>query len=534
MVNMKYAKGFALLVLILSLVYVAIAAIPTAITVSISPLNPTIGAGTTQQFIATTLNQNSTPISATLSWSSSNTTVGSINSASGSFTASTAGTTTITVTATNGTVTKTASTTATVTVVQQQNVLTTVTISPINPSIGAGNTQQFTATTRDQNNAPIGATLSWASSNTTVGSINSASGSFTASNAGSTTITVTATNGTVTKTASTTVTVTSANLITSVMISPATVSAVVGNTLSFIAKDQLGNVINANVVWNSSNTTAGTIDTAGVFKALAPGSTTVTATNGTVSGSAIVIVTSTNLITAITISPATVSIVVGNTTSFTAKDQLSNVINVNVVWNSSNITVGTINTEGLFMALAPGSTTVTATNGTVSGSAIVTVTSTNLITAITISPATVSVVVGNITSFIAKDQLSNVINANVVWNSSNTTVGLINQMGVFTASAVGTTIITAMNGSVIENATVTVIPPSLKPVTNLTSSKGATWIKWTWTNPEVPFNNTIVKINGINVTFQTNTSDNFYNLSSLSPGYNISSDSRYVWEHRSH
>ncbi len=86
-------------------------------------------------------------------------------------------------------------------------VLTTVTISPLNPSVVAGTTKQFTATTLDQNNAPIGATLSWSSSNTTVGTINSA-GLFTAVTAGTTTITVTATNGTVTKTASTTATVT--------------------------------------------------------------------------------------------------------------------------------------------------------------------------------------------------------------------------------------------------------------------------------------------------------------------------------------
>jgi hypothetical protein len=86
-------------------------------------------------------------------------------------------------------------------------VLTTVTISPLNPSVVEGTTKQFTATTLDQNNAPIGATLSWSSSNTSVGTINSA-GLFTAVAAGTTTITVTATNGTVTKTASTTATVT--------------------------------------------------------------------------------------------------------------------------------------------------------------------------------------------------------------------------------------------------------------------------------------------------------------------------------------
>ncbi len=67
-----------------------------------------------------------------------------------------------------------------------------------------------------------------------------------------------------------------------------------------------------------------------------------------------------------------------------------------------------------------------------------------------------------------------------------------------------------------KNWTWIVSSPTLGPVTGLTvAEKGSTWIKWTWTNPGAPFNHTIVKING---TFQTNTSDSFYNYTSFSPG----------------
>jgi uncharacterized protein YjdB len=264
---------------------------PVLATVTISPLNPSVVAGTTKQFSATTLDQNNVPIGATLSWSSSNTSVGTINSA-GLFTALTAGTTTITVTATNGTVTKTASTTATVTITAIAPVLTTVTISPLNPSVVAGATKQFSATTLDQNNAPIGATLSWSSSNTSVGTINSA-GLFTALTAGTTTINVTATNGTVTKTASTTATVTItaiAPVLTTVTISPLNPSVVAGTTKQFSATtlDQNNAPIGATLSWTSSNTAVGTINSAGLFTAVKAGTTTitVTATNGTVTKTA--------------------------------------------------------------------------------------------------------------------------------------------------------------------------------------------------------------------------------------------------------
>lgn len=79
----------------------------------------------------------------------------------------------------------------------------------------------------------------------------------------------------------------------------------------------------------------------------------------------------------ITVSPSNASIVVGNSQTFTAitKDQLGNPINAIVTWSSSNTSVGTFDpSTGVFTAKATGTTTVTAINGSISGSASVTVT----------------------------------------------------------------------------------------------------------------------------------------------------------------
>lgn len=278
---MKHIKGIALIVLVLSLVYVAMAASQILTSVTISTSNISIPAGSASQFTATAFDQNGTPISANFSWSSSDALVGTIDSASGLFTALTAGTTIITVTATNGT-SVTNATTATVTGVQQN--LTSVTISPLDPSNVTGTTVQFTATGFDQNGIPIGAILSWSNSNNSIGTVDNASGLFTALTAGTTTITVTAVNGT-SVTNTTTVTVIPAMTIT---ISPPTVSLEAGTTYSFTANDQPGNIPDTNVVWNSANSTVGTIDAAGLFTALIEGTTNITATNGSVVGTAMV------------------------------------------------------------------------------------------------------------------------------------------------------------------------------------------------------------------------------------------------------
>jgi hypothetical protein len=54
-------------------------------------------------------------------------------------------------------------------------------------------------------------------------------------------------------------------------------------------------------------------------------------------------------------------------------------------------------------------------------------------------------------------------------------------------------------------------PPS--SITNLHPTTGTTWINWTWTNPtDIDFNHTMVYLNG---TWQTNTSNPFYNATGL-------------------
>ncbi len=83
------------------------------------------------------------------------------------------------------------------------------------------------------------------------------------------------------------------------------------------------------------------------------------------------------VLTAITVSPMTASVLVGSTAAFTAspRDQFGSPITAAVTWSSSNTGAGAVNAStGMFTALAPGITTITASNGSVSGSAAVSVT----------------------------------------------------------------------------------------------------------------------------------------------------------------
>jgi trimeric autotransporter adhesin len=146
------------------------------VSIAVIPANASIANGTGQQFAATgTYTDNSTqPLTTSVNWSSSDTTVASISNASGSNgLASSAGQGTATITATLGTIS--GSTGLTVTAAT----LVSIAITPLSPSITDGTTQQFTATGTytDNSTQNVTASVTWTSSDTTIASVSNAAGS---------------------------------------------------------------------------------------------------------------------------------------------------------------------------------------------------------------------------------------------------------------------------------------------------------------------------------------------------------------------
>ncbi len=160
--------------------------------VGITPLTSSVLVGGTQQLTATPMDATGTAITGTgvtVTWTSSNTSVATVN-ANGLVSGAALGTTTITATATGAGATIT--TNATINVVQ----LASVGVAPATASVTVGGTQQLTATPLDQlGNAFVGATVTWSSSNPAVATVNATTGLVTTITTGTTTITATATSG---------------------------------------------------------------------------------------------------------------------------------------------------------------------------------------------------------------------------------------------------------------------------------------------------------------------------------------------------
>src|SRR6266700_3513907 len=200
------------------------------VSVTISPTSATVGAGGTRQFTATVQNTSNTAVTWQVNGvTGGNATVGTISSA-GLYTAP-ASPATVTVTAVSqADTTKSASAQVTIT----PPTAVSVTISPTSATVGAGGTQQFTATVENTSNTAVTWQVNGVTGgNATVGTISSA-GLYTAP-ASPATVTVTAVSqADTTKSASAQVTITPPTAV-SVTISPTSTTVGAGGTRQFTA-----------------------------------------------------------------------------------------------------------------------------------------------------------------------------------------------------------------------------------------------------------------------------------------------------------
>jgi uncharacterized protein YjdB len=431
--------------------------------IGLIPANPNLFVGGTQQFTANAYYNDQTirDITTQVAWSSSDPSVATVDS-SGLATAIALGTTTIT--ASSGEPSSFSSRSSLGTTILNVNAppLSSISVTPANPSIPVGVTQPFTATGTyaDGTSRDITTQVIWSSSNTSIATVNT-TGLATAVAVGAG-ITITATSGKISGSAS--LAVNSATL-SSISVTPANPSVPAGVTQQFTAtgtySDGSSYVITAQVTWSSSNTLVATVvDISGLATAVATGNAAITATSGAISGSASLTINSATL-SSISITPANPSIPsipAGVPQQFTAtgtySDGSSYVITAQVSWSSSNPSVATVNsTLGLASSGgAAGSTTITATSGgAISGSTTLTATAATL-SSIAVTMVNPTVTVGAIQQFTAtgtySDGTSRDITAQISWSSSNSRVATVTASGLATTVAAGSADITATYGSI--------------------------------------------------------------------------------------
>ena len=338
--------------------------------IKITPANTAIAIGASQQLIASISflgnRTGGADVTNEVRWQSSDTTIAAVNN-TGMVTADPSNRGTVTITAIRGPFR--ASTTLTVI---PNATLISLAVAPKTASVPKGLEQSLIATGTFTGNITqnVTASAAWSSSDTTVAVI-VAPGLAKGLKANSST-TITASFQGKNDTATLQVT---PPILQSIVVAPSNPAIPLGLTQQFsatgILSDSSTEDLTSAAAWASTNTSVATINNTGLANSLTQGSANVTATYLGITGSTLLTVNP-PLLLSIAVTPVDPTTPQGTTLQLTATGRYTdhstkNITNL-VAWTSSNPAVAPVNNTGLLAGNAIGFSTITATQGTITGS----------------------------------------------------------------------------------------------------------------------------------------------------------------------
>ena len=253
---------------------------------------------------------------------------------------------------------------------------------------------------------------------------------------------------------------------TTVAVAPATVElTAVGVTVQLSAemRDQDSRaMVGATVSWSSSAVTVATVSSSGLVTAVGTGTATITASAGSASAAAVVTVT--QAVASVEVSPSVAELTAwGETVQLTAEAFDANghaVAGAAFSWESADVPVATVDAAGVVTAAGNGTATITASSGSASGAAVVTVSQT--VASVEVSPAVAELTAWGETVQLTAEALDAnghaVAGAAFSWESTDALVAEVNTIGLVSGIGEGVATITARAGAASGSATVTVPP----------------------------------------------------------------------------
>src|SRR6202167_5161961 len=345
--------------------------------------------------------------------------------------------------------------------------LVSITVSPNQATLPLGESEQLTATGNFSDGSVQNLTQSatWTSSGSAVATV-SAAGYAVANAIG--TVSITASYASITGSASVTV---RSPAVVALKIVPASLSISLGTSSQLHAVAGLSNGtspdVTGNVTWSSSQAGIATITQQGTVTGVGKGASQLSAAYHGVTATATVAVGPAALLS-INVTPNPSSLPLGESEQFTATGNYSDGsiqdLTQTATWSLHGSSSATMSTPGSVTTSALGTATVSATLGSVTGSASLTVTP-PVVTAVSISPATLTLVLGGGGQFHAIATLSNGTTEDMTgtagWSSAQPNIASINSTGAVSGWQVGSTTVLAQVGSLTGSADLIVMPLAL-------------------------------------------------------------------------
>ena len=425
----------------------------------VNPPSPNIFVGGQLQLASVTLGESGDVLAGrSVFWQSSNPLVAAIDN-SGLLTGLSVGVTTITATSES----RSASVGVTVLPVP----VASLQISPAADTVVVGQTTQLTAVPRDSVGSPLtDRPVIWSTSNSGIATV-SASGLVVGVQAGVVTIT-----GTSEGKSSTSRIVVNARPVGSVIVSPAQIALVAGQTLRLTVQitDDNGTLLTGRpIVYTSGNSTIALVSSDGTVSGVKEGSTTITVTSEGRTGSASVVVTASPIAT-VRINVPSTEMAIGASQKLTATllDAANNVLPARpIAWSSGAPTVATIAADGTVSALSAGTVIIFANVEGKLAQATITVRAIT-VASVVVAPPAASMSVGDVLDLGAqpRDAGGTVVAGRVVqWSSSDERIAVVSSTGRVRALGPGPVLITATVDGVSGSSAITII---VEPVLTVT------------------------------------------------------------------
>jgi len=347
--------------------------------------------------------------------------------------------------------------------------VSSILVAPRGQTLAPKSVLRFTATGffSDSTSQDISKNVTWASDNTAAATISSSSGSVgVATGVAAGTANISATLEGITGSVALVV---SAATLQSISLTPTTAVLAPASTLQYVALGNYSDGTTQNLTtavnWNSSAPNVASISSVGLATGQSAGPATITASQGSINGTASVVVES-SAPSSITITATDPQVPVSIVSNFFATgnfpDGSQQDLTSSAAWTSSPASVATISnasgSKGLATGKNPGTASITALFAGVVGAGSLAVTNATL-DSITISPGNASVAVGESQQFTATGSFSDGtalnLTSQVNWSSSDNQVASVSG-GLASGAAQGSATITASVNGVTATSVLTV------------------------------------------------------------------------------
>ena len=228
----------------------------------------------------------------------------------------------------------------------------------------------------------------------------------------------------------------------SIVLSQSEVTLEEGTSLTLTATVAPAYATNQTVTWSTSDADVA-IAVKGVVVALAPGTATITAKAGDKEATCVVTVEKKHVaVTSIVLDQTKATVTEGDTFTLTAIVNPDNADDKTVTWSTSDATIATVD-NGVVVALAPGTVTITAAAGGLEAKCVVTVEERFVpVTGVVLNYTEATIAVGDKLELVATVLPEDATKQSVTWKSSDKNVASVRR-GVVVGVAEGTAIITA-------------------------------------------------------------------------------------------